>query len=110
MGERVLDPEEKATFERSYERSKELLDQIYLNVLNWRVHGLEAFQREANVLKGVLMEELNDYVPLPLEISSFSPPPQKGIQGRRPYSPLSMGGVRATKKKGGARRKRSYSR
>ena len=110
MGERVLEPEEKAAFERSYERSKELLDQIYLNILNWRVHGLEAFQREANALKGVLIEELDDYVPLPLEISSFSPPPQKGIKGRRPYSPFSMGGVRATKKKGGARRKRSYSR
>jgi len=108
MGERALDPEEKAAFETSYARSKELLDQIYLNILWWRTHGLEQYQIEANALKGLLIEELNYYVPLPLEMSSFSPPPQKGIQGRRPYSPFSRGGARTTKKKG--TRKRSYSR
>jgi len=106
MGERALDPEEKAEFERSYERSKELVDQIYLNILWWRTHGLEAYQAEANALKGSLIEELNDYVPLPLEMSSFSPPPQK-VRGN-PYSPFSRGGARTTKKKGG--RKRSHSR
>jgi hypothetical protein len=61
---------------------------------------------EANALKGSLIEELNDYVPLPLEMSSFSPPPQK-VRGN-PYSPFSRGGARTTKKKGG--RKRSHSR
>ena len=106
MAERALDPEEKAAFETSYARSKELLDQIYLNILWWRTHGLEQYQVEANALKGVLVEELDDYVPLPLEPSSFSPPPQK-VRGN-PYSPFSKGGARTTKKRAG--RKRSYSR
>ena len=113
MGERQLTPQELAEFEASYELSKERLEEVYRNVLLWRVHGIEAYQMEANQQKDALIEELNDYLPLPMiNIGAFSPPTQKGIRGRRPYSPMNsnMEGGLKKKRRSTKRRRHAYSR
>lgn len=92
---RQMEPREREEFERSYALSKELVEQIYLNTLLWKVHGIESYQAEAIKQKDTLIEELNEYFPLPvMNIFAYSPPEQK-TRKRGRYSPR-KGGKRNT--------------
>jgi hypothetical protein len=97
-----MEPREREEFERSYGLSKELVEQIYLNTLLWKVHGIESYQAEAIQQKDTLIEELNEYFPLPvMNIFAYSPPEQK-TRKRGRYSPLKgsplKGGKRNTRR------------
>ena len=101
MGEHQLTAKEREEFEQSYERSKEYVEEVYRNALLWKIHGMDAYQVEANQQKDALIEELNDYLPLPM-FGAFSPPSQKRIRGRRNYTPFNSnmeGGRRKTRRR-----------
>jgi len=62
----------------SQERSIKHIEEIFFEVAQWRMHGLESHQKKAHRLKEELDNILEAVMPFRVQnTNSYSPPPQK---------------------------------
>lgn len=57
----------------SFDKCQQLIIKIYKNVADYRVHGLATYYDKAFDAKDKLDEELNDFMPLRMDVSLFTP-------------------------------------
>ena len=77
MGTNHIGPAEQKELLDSQEHSLNLIRKIYVEIVQWRMHGLESHQAKANDLKRQLYHTLDDVIPLEIDIWEAPTPSQK---------------------------------
>jgi hypothetical protein len=78
MGTVHISAKEQREMIDSQEHSLDLVRSIYMEIAQWRMHGLESHQKKANDLKRQLDNHLEDIMPFHVaDTNSYSPPAQK---------------------------------
>ena len=75
MAERApaIPARELARMQASFDKSQQLITTIYTNIAEYRVHGLARYYDKAFDAKDELVRELDDFMPLRMDVSLFTP-------------------------------------